>query len=389
MRIALSSIAVALIASAGLASGPDTKSTGRLLVNDCAVVAEGDAVLISGKAGDWDLLESIAVETRKLGAFPMVTVGSEKLARRLYDEVPAKYDSQVDTFDLKLADTVKVMINIDSTDSYGLFADVPPERIAARAAARQQVEEAWLKHNVRMVSLGNGLYPTEATAKLHGLTKDQLADIFWKGVNTDYSKLQNTGETVRAAFANAKEARLVNPNGTDLKFSLAGRQTFVSDGIISADDRAKGGPACQVWLPAGEVYSTPVPGTAEGTVVIDRYVFQGQDITGLKLTFKAGKCTDMSAKGGPIDKLKAQYAAATPGKDALALIDVGINEGMKIPKDSKLLAWMPAGMVTIGLGGNAWAGGDNNSSFFLPGFLPGSTLTLDGKTLVENGALKK
>lgn len=393
MRSAIASAVVVLSACSGLVAssttaGPDFKATSRTIVNECAGINEGDTVLISGRPTDWDLLENFAVDVRKVGAFPLISVSTEKLARRMYDEVPAKYDSQTNQFDLKMADIVKAVINIDASESYGLFADVPPERVAARSAAGQQVAESFLKHNVRSVSLGNGLFPTEATAKLYGLTTDQLADIFWKGVNTDYSKLQNTGETIRARVAGAKDAHLTNPNGTDLKFSVAARPVFVSDGVISADDRAKGGPACQVWLPAGEVYVTPVAGSAEGTVVVDRYVFQGQDITGLKLTFKAGKCTDMSAKGGPIDKLKAQYAAATPGKDALALVDIGINEGVKIPQGSKLLAWMPAGMVTIGVGGNTWAGGDNNSSFFMPGFLPGSTLTFDGKSIVEAGALK-
>ena len=384
------SLAIAsFCAAAGAAAGPDNKATAETLVNQCASIKTGDRVLITGRASDLELLEEVAINVRKLGAFPLISVGNEKLSRRMLDETPAKFDTQTDELELKLANSITAMIGVQATDNPGLFADVPPARTAARAKAGQPIQQAMYKNNVRMVMLGNGLYPTAATAKTFGISQDQLATVFWAGVNTDYSKLQNTGETVRAALSSAKEAHLTNPNGTDLKFSLAGRQTFVSDGIISADDRAKGGPACQVWLPAGEVYSTPVAGSAEGTVVVDRYVFQGQDITGLKLTFKAGKCTDMSAKGGPIDKLKAQYAAATPGKDALALIDVGINEGMKLPKESKLLAWMPAGMVTIGLGGNAWAGGDNNSSFFLPGFLPGSTLTLDGKALVENGALKK
>lgn len=390
MRTAVASFAVALAACSGLAasSGPDFKTTSRTIVNECAGINEGDTVLISGKPSDLELLENFAVDVRKVGAFPLITVATEKLGRRMYDEVPAKYDSQANQFDAKLAGIVTAAISIESTDTYGLYSDVPPERSAARMAANQSVQDAWLKRNIRSVSLGNGLFPTEATAKLYGLTTDQLADIFWKGVNTDYSKLQNTGNSIKATVAAAKDARITNPNGTDLKFSLASRPVFVSDGVISADDRAKGGPACQVWLPAGEVYVTPVNGSAEGTVVVDRYIFQGQDITGLKLTFKAGKCTDMTAKSGAIDKLKAQYAAATGGKDVFSLVDIGINENVSIPQGSKLQSWIPAGMVTIGVGGNTWAGGDNTATFFLNGFLPGSTLTLDGKSLVENGALK-
>jgi hypothetical protein len=49
---------------------------------------------------------------------------------------------------------------------------------------------------------------------------------------------------------------------------------------------------------------------------------------------------------------------------------------------------MGAGMVTIGIGGNAWAGGTNKEPFSLVHHLPGATVTLDGKALIENGKLK-
>jgi aminopeptidase len=53
-----------------------------------------------------------------------------------------------------------------------------------------------------------------------------------------------------------------------------------------------------------------------------------------------------------------------------------------------MLSWGPAGMVTLVVGGNQWAGGDNASTFNLANFLPGSTVTVDDKPVVEKGALK-
>jgi len=61
---------------------------------------------------------------------------------------------------------------------------------------------------------------------------------------------------------------------------------------------------------------------------------------------------------------------------------------VKIKPGSKLVAWMPAGMVTVGIGNNVWAGGENKNPYSLASFLPGSTLRVDGKVLVENGVLK-
>lgn len=370
-----------------VAAGPDPRATAQTLGNQCANIKEGDLVLITGTPRDIELLENIALTVRRAGAHPLISIETDRLTRGSYDDVPAKFDAQPPDFALKLANIITAQIGVESIENPALMAGVDPARIAAHAKAAQPVRDVELKRNVRQVSLGNGIYPTAATAKLNGMTQDELSTVFWNAVNTDYSRLQNTGATVQAALASGKEARITNPNGTDLRFQVSGRPVFVSDGVISSQDVAKGGAACQVWLPAGEVYTTPAPGSAEGTVVVDRSIFQGKEISGLTLTFKAGKLTGMTAKSG-LEGLKAVYDAATGDKDAFAFVDIGINESLKVPPQSKLLSWVPAGTVSIGVGNNTWAGGTNATSFELSGFLPGSTLTVDGKELVENGALK-
>ena len=74
---------------------------------------------------------------------------------------------------------------------------------------------------------------------------------------------------------------------------------------------------------------------------------------------------------------------------AHALKGVSSNLGLvKLAADSKVGTWVPAGAVTVGFGGNTWAGGDNTLPFDRSLSLPGSTVTLDGKAIVEKGELK-
>lgn len=54
----------------------------------------------------------------------------------------------------------------------------------------------------------------------------ELSDLFLKGVNVDYSKLDATGKSVQAVLAGGKEVQITNPNGTDL--------THLSDSKIRA-----------------------------------------------------------------------------------------------------------------------------------------------------------
>jgi aminopeptidase len=66
----------------------DFKSVAVKVVQQSAGVRERDIVLIAGSDEDLPLLEEIAIEVRKLGGQPLVTVTTERFRRRAYDEVP-------------------------------------------------------------------------------------------------------------------------------------------------------------------------------------------------------------------------------------------------------------------------------------------------------------
>jgi hypothetical protein len=163
----------------------------------------------------------------------------------------------------------------------------------------------------------------------------------------------------------------------------------VSDGSITDARRKKGGSASWVYLPAGEVMVTPVPGTATGTVVFDRVPMEDVEVLGLKLTFKAGKIVAMTAKPGAAwDRLKAYYDKSPPRKDEFGTIDIGVNPSVKVPKGSKLLSYIQPGIVNVWAGGNVDSGGDNPVNANFGGALIDATVTVDGVTLVEKGSLK-
>jgi aminopeptidase len=373
--------------SSSTATGPvaDFKSVARRVVTQSAGVGEGDIVMLSGDVADLPLLEDMAIEVQKVGGYPLVSVGTEKLSRRSYDEVPAKYDSQEPRLAKKLTEMVDVFISTESGEGRTLKG-VPPERMVARGKAFQPVMALMQKRGVRFVSLGNGLYPNAERAEQFGMSRADLAKVMYGGIDADYSQLQTTGEGLRKTLAAGNELHITSASGTDLKVKIKGRPVLVSDGIISAADRKHGGAATSVWLPAGEVYLTPVAGTAEGVVVADHYFYQGQRVDGLKLEIKGGKMVSMTAKSG-LEPLKGFYDAAGEGKDLFAVVDIGINPAITIPEGAPVNVFSRAGAVTVGVGGNTWAGGDNNATFAVYPEVPKATLTVDGKELVKDGKL--
>jgi leucyl aminopeptidase (aminopeptidase T) len=366
----------------------DMEQLANRLVTDVAGVKEGEIVFINGAVRDVELMENLATDVRKNGGFALVTIGSDRMFKKYYEEVPEKYDSRAPDLQLKLATLPAAAITIDTNDSDSVAEGIPAARLAAVGKANIPVGDLYLKRNVRTVNVGNNLYPTADRAKQFGMAQDALAKTFWEAVNTDYSAIQTTGEKIKTDLSTGKEVHITNPNGTDLKVKIEGRQFFVSDGIISADDVKKGGPAVSVYIPAGEVFCSAVPGTAEGKVVESQTFFRGKEVTDLTMTFVAGKMTAMTGSGPGFADLKAQYDAAEGTKDLFGFVDFGINPNLKIWPTSKVGNWVQAGMVTVGIGNNTWAGGDNNNAYGMTNYLPGSTVTVDGKTVVEAGVLK-
>lgn len=108
-------------------------------------------------------------------------------------------------------------------------------------------------------------YETDALAKRFGVSRQELERTFWDGVNIDYATLEATGAALQKHLASGRELHITHPNGTDLRMRITDRPSFVSDGVISDADVKMGGAACQVWLPAGEIFLPPSPVRLRGS----------------------------------------------------------------------------------------------------------------------------
>jgi leucyl aminopeptidase (aminopeptidase T) len=372
--------------AAAAATKPDYDALARRVVRNAAI-SEGEVVFISGQAHDAEFLEDLAVAVRAAGAFPLLEHGSDRLNRRLFFDVPAKYDAQENALGLKLAQLVDVDIILADGLVEDAMAGADPKRVAARGKAGEQVSNAFLEHGVRFVEIGNGFYPTPWRARRYGMSEAALAKAFWDSVATDGAALRARAEKLKSKLSQGEELHITNPNGTDLRVRVAGRRLLDSDGVVSPEELAAGGAAANIYLPAGEVYFAPEPGSAHGLVVHTRDFFRGKEVSNLRLEFRAGKLVSMHGEGPGYADLRASYDAVEDArKDEFSFVDFGLNPSLELPAGSRVGAWVPAGMVSVGMGANTWADGDNTVAWGLTAYLPGSTVTLDDDTvLVERG----
>ncbi len=355
------------------------------IVGKTANVKEGEIVEVAGGPADMVFLEELAVAVRKRGAFPILTVWSESAAKKELAGVDEKYDGKTDAGALALAKVVNVIIALPAVRDESIYEKLTPARRTARTKANQIIGETLRKRNVRQIELSNGMAPSPSRAKALGLSEAELTTVFWAGLGADYSAVETTAKTMQDKLAKGGELHITMANGTDFKVKIKGRKVLVSDGVISDADAKAGGPGVQAWLPAGEVYMTVVPGTAEGKIVDDRMVSMDKEILGVTAEFKAGKLTTITAKSG-WDAVKPFYDAAGAMKNEVGIVDFGINPAVKA--GGKFENFVSAGMVTIVTGNNLWAGGTNKEPFSLAFQFGGSTVTLDGKPFIDVGSIK-
>lgn len=367
-------------------TGVEPRTVAERVVADVARVQTGEIVFITGN--DLSLLEELGVAVQRRGGLPLELYARTERARRYFDEAPAKFDAARGDLWLKLAELPQVIIEVGGGDAPEVWRGVPPDRLMVVNQSYARGNARMLKRNVRQVELGNGLFPSDANARRLGVSRPELEAIFRAGVATDPSKLAAAGNTVRDLVSVGTELRVTAPNGTDLRMRVDGRKVLVSDGIISPEEAKQGGAAAMVWLPAGEAYVSPVPGTASGRMVWDRVDFRGNVVEGLTALFTNGKVTSLTGKPSPtFDEWRATFDKSPACRDALAVVDIGLNADVKPRSGKAMLNWVPQGMVSVFFGGDLWAGGSNDCPFGGGGFLPDATVTIDGKPLVEKGVL--
>lgn len=385
LRRCIAATAVLLSVTAG-AQSRNMQSVARNLVQ-AGMVKTGDKVLITGSIRDARLLEDIAVEVMKVGAHPLITLSSERLFRRSFDEVPSRFDNVTSPVGRLIVDNFDVQINLDVGENEALLAGVPMARRVARGKAGQPISDAFFKRNVRSVNLGNGLYPTATLSRRIGVPQSDLAAAFWRASAVSPASLRARGNALRQIFANGKVVTVAAPNGTNISFRVDQDRALISDGALTDERVRQGSAAASTWLPAGELMLPAADGSASGKIVLDRYLWDGRLIRGLTLVFDKGLLTSMTA-ANDMSGLKAAYDAAGGAKDRFGYIDIGLNPETRLPLGTGRIIWTAPGSVAVGFGDNRIFGGNNTSDFAISVQLGVATVTVDGKPVVVNGRLR-
>jgi len=213
-----------------------------------------------------------------------------------------------------------------------------------------------------------------------------LARMFHPGgpMAVDYYQVAVDTERLAELITAAQGAIVRSPAGTDIRFSLAGRSGGVDTGLCTA----KG-----AWsnLPAGEAYTAPVEGMAEGVIVVQAgwYPNLTKDMT---LHFHQGLVTQLEGGGKVGERFRGLLKLESEeeiykARRNLAELGIGTNPNAKQP-DNVLEAEKIKGTVHLAIGDNSHMGGTVTADLHQDFVIPEPDLFLDDKLVIEGGEWK-
>jgi leucyl aminopeptidase (aminopeptidase T) len=216
------------------------------------------------------------------------------------------------------------------------------------------------------------------------------ADMFERLVPVDYSRMRKTAIKLQKAIDGHSEIRVAAPSGTDVRFSIKGRDSTRNNG----DALSKGSFGN---IPAGEVFISPAVGSANGVIAFDGTTMLIRDSIiperPIEVTFKDGFVTDV-AGGRDAEMLlqtirKGEEMAREIGREDyernarhLGEFGIGINEHARITghilEDEKALK-----TVHFAIGANYDF--DANAIIHQDCLVMDPTVWVDGRMILENG----
>jgi leucyl aminopeptidase (aminopeptidase T) len=200
-------------------------------------------------------------------------------------------------------------------------------------------------------------------------------------MTVDFSELRPIARSLRRILSEGSRARVLNPMGTDLAMSIAGRDAVGWLCGIATE------PSQTVAWPGGEVSLPPVEGTAEGQVVVQVAMTDiGAVSEPVVWTIERGLCVRIDG-GAEAERLR-QVIDGVPDATNIGELGIGINPGARLVPDITE-AKKRRGTAHIALGDSANGyGGNVSCALHLDGLVPDVTVEIDGQVVVADGVLQ-
>jgi leucyl aminopeptidase (aminopeptidase T) len=314
--------------------GADLDSAVRTVIRQCLGVSAGEEVLVICNPVTEEIGALMRIEAQGDGADATLAVISERETHAA--EPPRPVAAAMAAADVVLAPTIQSL---------------------SHTAARKAASDAGVR-----------------VATLPGVTEEMLARL----MNGDLDEMRRRGWAIVNVLNRGAQVRITDANGSDLRFSIEGREGIVDAGELS-------GKGAFGNLPCGEGFIAPVEGTAAGTLVVDGSIAAiGLLDSPVQLTVEDGHLTGATGDDGA--RLMELLTPHGPDGTNVAELGIGTNEEAiltgNILEDEKIF-----GTAHVAFGASAGIGGTVQVPVHLDVVVKEPTVEVDGEAILGGGEL--
>ena len=341
---------------------------------DAVDVQPGWQVLVGGGVLARPLLEEIATEVGRRGAYVLFRVGfGGSLTGPLgwAREAPIELLEKPSPIELHVLTEVDAMIVVEAPENTRNAASLPQERLAALEAGIRPAIERVFDGSLPWTA---GQFPTPALAQEADMPTEEFADFLYGAVLLDWDAERERMRRYAELFEPREEVRIVGAE-TDLRLSIAGRPMVIDAGARN--------------MPGGEFFTSPVEDSAEGTIVFGEFpaVYAGRECRGIRLRFEGGVVVDASAEQN--EEFLVSMLDSDEGARRLGVLGMcGIPSITRHMKNTLFDEKMD-GTIHLALGnGIPECGGQNHSAVhwdIVKDLRNGGRIELVGEVVQENG----
>jgi aminopeptidase len=301
---------------------PRYSKLAQVIVRHSTAVRPGEKVLVE----TFDIpAEFTAVLVRAIaeaGGLPICLVKQNRVLRELYRHATEEQMRFWGEIERRQMEGVQAYVGVRGALNATELGDVPPEKM--------EIYQKLLWHPVhtevrvprtKWVVLR---WPTPSMAQQARMSTEAFEDFYFDVCTVDYGAIARAMEPLKERMERTDEVRITGP-GTDLRFSIKGIPAV--------------GCAGERNLPDGEMFTSPVRDSVEGTLSVNTAsLYQGVVFEGVRLEFRKGRIVD--ARANHAERLKrildADEGARYIGEFSLAFNPRVLEPMMDILFDEKI-----------------------------------------------------
>lgn len=243
-----------------------------------------EKVVIYGAPQTLPLIKALMEAIYARGAYPIVyTVDPEVAKLRMMHDSKEMMELEVSIQDT-LTRNADCYIRIGYSENDYESSEVPAEQTAQYLELMRPVT-TWRVNNTRWMVMR---YPSAANAQNARMPFEKYEDLVFNATAFDYVPMKKAMQHLKDVMDKTDKVRITGPN-TDLTFSIKDIPAVVCAGEMN--------------LPDGEVYTSPVRDSINGTLTYNtKSLYNGTLYENVSFTFKDGKIIEATALQGS-DKL--------------------------------------------------------------------------------------